>query len=147
MIATAWTCSYSDSHKMVGMNLKGHGIDVIDLRRIAKFITKNDDFLAGWFTAAELQELAIRDNRIETIGGRVAAKEATVKALGTGFAGDVSWQDVEIRSSGIETPEIVLSGGALRIAQSLGITRLFLSITHTKSLAMASVIAIDDVRG
>lgn len=129
------------------MNLKGHGVDIIDLSRIARFIANDDDFLEGWFTAEELRELATRKNRIETIGGRVAAKEATVKALGTGFAGDVSWQDVEIRSSGIEAPEIVLSGGALRTAQALGITRLFLSISHTKSIAMASVIAIGDARG
>jgi holo-[acyl-carrier protein] synthase len=132
---------------MVGMDLKGHGIDIIDLSRIARFIAKDDDFLAGWFTAQELRELSKRNNRVRTIGGRVAAKEATAKALGTGFAGDVSWQDVEVHSSGIEAPEIVLSGGALRTAQSLGVTRLFLSVTHTKSIAVASVIAIGDACG
>lgn len=126
------------------MALLGHGIDVIDLQQVALWIARDDEFIDGWFTKTEAEELRIRGIRPELVGGRVAAKEATAKALGTGFAGDVSWQDVEIHSDERGRPVIALSGGAERSAQALGVTRFLASISHTSTIAVASVIAIGD---
>ena len=115
---------------------------MVDLDRLSRLMAKDEDFLDGWFTTAELAEIEERGRRLEGVGGRVAAKEACVKALGTGFSGDVSWHDVEVRSPGDRPPELVLSAGALDAAARLGIGRLLLSISHTGSVAMASVIAV-----
>ena len=128
------------------MIIKGHGIDIIDLGRVATLISRGDDFVAGWFTAQEIDELGERKHRAETIGGRIAAKEAVVKALGTGFSGDVSWQDVEVKTLESGAPTIVLSGGALHAAQSQGITDILISISHTATMAMASAIAVGDFK-
>jgi len=126
------------------MIIKGHGIDVIELARITVLISRDDEFVAGWFTVQEIEELGTRKYRAETIGGRVAAKEAAVKALGTGFAGDVSWQDIQVKHLENGAPQIVLSGGALRIAHLLGITDILISISHTATMAVASAIAVSN---
>src|SRR5690349_21818528 len=71
------------------MRVLGHGVDVVDLPRIRPLLLKNDDFVLGWFTAMELEELGPRIRRADVVGGRVAAKEAVSKALGTGFSAEV----------------------------------------------------------
>jgi len=126
------------------MRIKGHGIDIIDLERVAKLVARGDDFIAGWFTVAEIEYLEGRKFRIEVVGGRIAAKEAVAKALGTGFSGDVSWQDIEVQTLPSGAPTILLSGGALNVAKSLGITEVLVSISHTASTAMASAIAVGE---
>ncbi len=124
------------------MHIMGHGVDIVELDRVVRLFEKGDDFLDGWFTEQEQREIESRGRPPEGIAGRVAAKEACVKALGTGFSGDVSWHDVEVRSPGGCTPQIVLSGGALAAAERMGITAWFLSISHTARAAIASVIAV-----
>jgi holo-[acyl-carrier protein] synthase len=126
------------------MRIKGHGIDVVDLSRIGKIVSRDEDFVQGWFSDREILRLWERRFRVEDIGERIAAKEAVVKALGTGFSGDVSWQDIEVDTLSCGSTKIVLSGGALNAAQSLGVTNLVVSISHTASLAMASVIAVGE---
>jgi holo-[acyl-carrier protein] synthase len=76
------------------------------------------------------------------MGGRVAAKEAAVKALGTGFTDAVSWHDVEILTNESGAPTVVLSGGARDIAKGLGVVRLMVSVSHGSTTAIASVIAL-----
>lgn len=122
------------------MEILGHGIDVVAVPRVAALLARNDDFLLGWFTTRELSQLAQRASQPDVIAGRVAAKEAVVKALGCGFDGDVSWQDVEILTTDPGAPTVALSGGAALVAERLGIKAIFLSISNETEISMASVI-------
>lgn len=124
------------------MNIIGHGVDVIEIARIEALLRRNGDFIDGWFTRREIEELGPRAGRPEVIGGRVAAKEAAVKALGTGFTDSVSWQDVEVLTSESGAPLLVLSAGALEVANRLGIARMVVSVSHSSTTAIASVIAV-----
>jgi holo-[acyl-carrier protein] synthase len=124
------------------MKIIGHGIDLVDARRVASLLLKNDDFLLGWFTNRELEELAGRASQPPIVAGRVAAKEAVVKALGCGFDDKVSWQDVEIFSTGSGAPTVHLSGGAADVANTSGVSAILLSISHEAHLTVASAIAV-----
>jgi holo-[acyl-carrier protein] synthase len=103
------------------MNILGHGVDVVDVSRIATLLAKGEDFILGWFTTRELGQLGERAAQANVIAGRVAAKEASVKALGCGFDDEVSWQDVEIVTSDAGAPSVHLSGGAAAVAARLGV--------------------------
>src|SRR5260370_36364913 len=76
--------------------------------------------------------------------GRLAAKEAVVKALGTGFSQGIAWSEVEIGRADSGAPAVVLSGRALEVAVELGVTRWHLSISDSPTYAAASAIAVDD---
>ena|SRR5437660_5049355 len=122
------------------MDIIGHGVDSIEIERVRGLLERSDDFLFGWFTEREIKELGVQVSRAEVVAGRVAAKEAVVKALGTGFNHAVSWQDVEIRD-GSSGPFVQLSGGALETAYGRGVSKMLLSTTHDRTKAIASVIA------
>jgi holo-[acyl-carrier protein] synthase len=124
------------------MSILGHGVDLVDCERIEQLLRKGDDFATGWFTDRELAQLGARADRANVIAGRVAVKEAVAKALGCGFAGDVSWHDVEVFASDAGAPRIELSGGALDVARSLGVTRVLVSVSNERTFAMASAIAL-----
>lgn len=125
------------------MHILGHGVDVVDVSRIANLLAKGEDFLHGWFTTRELGQLAERAIQAKVVAGRVAAKEASVKALGCGFDDEVSWQDVEILTSDAGAPSVHLSGGAAGVAARLGVVTVFVSISHEATMAIASAIAVD----
>lgn len=78
--------------------------------------------------------------RLERIAARFAAKEAAMKALGTGWGKGVSFHDIEVSGGGGERPAVELRGGALAAAQALRVTRLHLSMTHSAGVAVAVVI-------
>jgi holo-[acyl-carrier protein] synthase len=123
----------------------GHGVDVVDIGRIQKFLSVDaDDFLHGTFTRAERETESQEHDRAEFLAGRLAAKEAVVKALGTGFTGDISWQQVEIVRKESGQPTVQLSGAARAAAETLGANRWLVSISHTETVAFASAIAIQD---
>jgi holo-[acyl-carrier protein] synthase len=124
------------------MKILGHGIDLVDVQRVASLLTKNDDFLLGWFTSRELEELAERASQAPIIAGRVAAKEAVVKALGCGFNDEVSWQDVEILVAETGAPTVHLSGGAAGVADASGISSILVSISNEARMTVASAIAV-----
>jgi holo-[acyl-carrier protein] synthase len=127
------------------MQLIGHGIDIIELARIASSLrSSSDDFLEAIFTEAERGLAGEQAEWIGHYGGRLAAKEAVVKALGTGFTGEIAWTDVEILRLPSGQPEVRLSGGARAVADGLGVTRWLLSISHSNSFAVASAIAVSE---
>jgi holo-[acyl-carrier protein] synthase len=127
------------------MSIIGHGIDIVAIRRIAGLIDRYaEDFLEATFTLNERKEAESPETATAFFAGRFAAKEAVVKALGTGFFGDIAWTDVEILRQRTGAPNVHLSGGALAVAQSLGVTRWLVSISHDKSHAVASAIALSD---
>jgi holo-[acyl-carrier protein] synthase len=127
------------------MNIIGHGIDIVTIHRLADLISRSaEDFLGATFTTHEREEVESLETTTAYFAGRFAAKEAVVKALGTGFSGDIAWTDVEILRQPTGAPHVHLSGGALAVAQSLGVTRWLISISHDDSYAVASALALGD---
>ena len=121
-----------------------HGIDLVDVARIKQSITEHGQrFIDRCFTQqeADYAQSAKEPRNYERFAARFAAKEAVLKALGTGWANGIAWTDVEIRRQPSGAPTVYLSGKAAEIAEELGIAQLHLSMTHTSTQAMASVIA------
>lgn len=120
--------------------LVGTGIDIVEIERIAKSIERyGDRFLEKVFTAAEIAFCRRRKNFAESFAARFAAKEAGAKALGTGIQHGVTWKELEVRRLPGQRPTLHLTGRAREIADRLGVTHVSLSLTHTATLAMASV--------
>jgi holo-[acyl-carrier protein] synthase len=123
----------------------GHGVDVQDISRIRKILSfSEEDFLIATFTKAERSIEHGGQEHAEFLAGRLAAKEAVVKALGTGFAGDIACRHVEILRREGGQPEARLSGAAREASDALGITRWLVSISHSEVSAFASAIAVQD---
>jgi holo-[acyl-carrier protein] synthase len=120
----------------------GHGIDIVELSTIEQRLEAGEHWMEGTFTEAEQKEADPAPNRIQYFAGRYAAKEAVVKALGTGFTDEVTWLDVEVVRFPSGAPNARLSGSALAVAESLGVTRWFVSIGHRGAYAIASAIAL-----
>lgn len=127
------------------MSVIGHGIDLVEVAALRRWIDDpRDPLVPRCFAHDELVEIGEGPDRIERLAGRFAAKEAVLKALGTGFGAGVSFKDVVIRRKPGGPPEVFLSGGAALAARDLGVTDWRLSISHAGGLAMASAIAIGD---
>lgn len=125
------------------MSVIGHGIDLVELAALRRWIEDpRDPFVSRCFTADEIKEIGNGPDRIARLGGRFAAKEAVLKALGTGFGAGISFKDVVVRRKPGGPPEVVLSGRASSAAQDLGIIGWQLSISHTGDMAIASAIAL-----
>jgi holo-[acyl-carrier protein] synthase len=121
----------------------GHGIDVTDLGRVRVLLSKmEEDFLHSTFTATERETANLPEDRVPYFAGRLAAKEAVLKALGTGFTGNIAMRQVEIVRLDDGSPEVRLRGAAKEAADNLGIGRWLVSISHTETVAVASAIAV-----
>jgi holo-[acyl-carrier protein] synthase len=124
----------------------GVGIDLVEVDRIQALLEKNGDrFKQRVYTAGEI---AYCDSCAESAmhyAARFAAKEAVAKALGTGFAEGVSWADIEVLRGGSGAPTVALHGGAARVAAQAGVTRVLLSLTHTRTTAGASALLLSDI--
>ncbi|HHW09686.1 MAG TPA: holo-ACP synthase [Firmicutes bacterium] len=115
------------------------GVDLTEVDRIAYLAERyGTRFLGRIFTAAE-QELCGGDSR--RLAGRFAAKEAVMKALGTGWALGVGWQDIHIGNREGGAPVVHLTGKAAEVAAARGISRWHLSLSHTATAAIAMVVA------
>lgn len=124
------------------MRIIGHGIDLTPVDRIDRLLAEHGDrFLLRCFTPAEREYAQGRKKAAEHLAARFAAKEATLKALGTGWTGGIAWTDVEVVSTPSGAPILRLSGAAQRAAENLGITDWSLSLSHAGGVAAASVIA------
>jgi holo-[acyl-carrier protein] synthase len=122
----------------------GTGIDIAEVPRIAAAIERfGDRFLRRVFTENEIRYCDSKANRIERYAARFAAKEAALKAIGTGWKGGVAWTDVEVRRQPGGRPTIAFTGKAAEFAARLGVQRASLSLSHTKDQAIASVILED----
>ncbi len=125
------------------MPIAGHGIDLVEIARIRAMLDEHGQrFLDRCFTPAEQAYKADSRRRVEHLAARFAAKEAVLKALGTGLTGGIAWTDIEVISAASGAPQIVLHGSAKAAAANFSITSWVVSLTHTDSLAMASVIAM-----
>lgn len=124
------------------MQIEGIGTDIVDIDRIRSVILrKGQKFLERVFTGAELDYCLARKNPYPCLAARFAAKEAVLKALGTGLAG-CRWTDIEVSRSGYAAPEILLTGNTSRIAQNRGIIRVLISISHGGGTAVAFALAV-----
>ncbi len=124
----------------------GLGTDLVEVHRIERSLQRfGDHFLARIYTTGEIAYCqARRKSSAESFAARFAAKEAGAKALGTGISRGVTWTEFEVIRHPGQAPQLVLSGRAAQIAANLGIGHLTLSLTHTRGLAMAVVIAEGD---
>jgi holo-[acyl-carrier protein] synthase len=119
----------------------GMGIDVAEVKRIQAVIeSQAERFLRRVYTPEEVTYCEQFKNKFERYAGRFAAKEAAMKALGTGWSRGVRWVDVEIVRQRGGRPTICLKGTARKIADNLGVKHIALSITHTAEQAFAQVI-------
>ncbi len=119
----------------------GTGIDIAEVPRIAHSITRyGDRFLRRIFTEGEIQYCDSKANRMERYAARFAAKEAAMKALGTGWNHGVRWRDLEVRREPGGRPTLAFHGKAAEFAAKLGATHVALSLSHTASEAIAQVI-------
>ncbi len=119
----------------------GTGVDLAEVRRIREaFERYGDRFLHRIYTAGEIAYVERKANKFERYAGRFAAKEAGMKAIGTGWKRGVRWQDFEVANLPSGRPTLRLHGEAERIAATMGVTSISLSITHTSELGMAHVI-------
>ncbi len=126
------------------MAIVGHGIDLVEVERIAAMLADHGDrFLERCFTPAERAHGRGSKRYVEHLAARFAAKEAAMKAIGTGLDQGVTWHDVEIASEPSGQPKLALRGKAAEIASTLacgGKVRCWVSLSHTEKHAGASVI-------
>ena len=130
------------------MAIVGTGIDLVEVKRIAASIERfGDRFLQRVFTEAEIRYCRSKINANERFAARFAAKEAGMKALGTGWRGGVAWREVEVGREASGKPTLLFRGRAAEHAARLRMTRASLSITHTQEHAVAQVILESDSAG
>ncbi|MGA9389238.1 MAG: holo-[acyl-carrier-protein] synthase [Candidatus Sulfotelmatobacter sp.] len=119
----------------------GTGIDIAEVPRIRRSIERfGGRFLLRVFTAGEIEYCDSKANRAERYAARFAAKEAAMKALGTGWNHGVAWRDCEVVRLPGGRPSISFHGKAAELAAKLGIRNAALSISHTAEQAIAQVI-------
>ena len=127
------------------MNVVAHGIDLIECDRIAVMLDRHRvRFLRRVLTRAENERAEQYRVAVPFVAGRWAAKEAILKMIGTGWRGQIAWTDMEILPNELGEPIVTLRGETARRAEELGITRVMLSITHTKQYAAASALGVHE---
>ena len=122
----------------------GTGVDLAEVPRIRASIERfGARFIDRIYTPAEIAYVERKANRWERYAARFAAKEAGMKAIGTGWRRGVRWQDFEVANLRSGKPTLRLHGVAARVAEKLGVRNVSLSLTHTAEMGMAHVILED----
>jgi holo-[acyl-carrier protein] synthase len=122
----------------------GLGTDLVAIARVEALLARHGDrFLGRVFTAAERAECLGRARPAVHLAARWAAKEAAMKAIGTGWSLGVRWQELEVRSPGDVPPRLTLTGAAQSRAAALGIRQTLVSLSHDAEYALATVLATD----
>ena len=117
------------------------GVDIAEVARIKAAVERyGERFLKRVFTPEEIRYCTSKANTGERLAARFAAKEAGMKAIGTGLRRGVTWQDVEVVRQPSGRPSLRLSGKAAEFASALGCKRIHLSLSHTEEHAIAHVI-------
>ncbi|MFM8282860.1 MAG: holo-ACP synthase [Planctomycetaceae bacterium] len=128
------------------MRVLGIGTDITECLRIAQMIERHGELFVGRvYTPAEIDYCRARKLATQHFAGRWAAKEAVLKALGTGWRRGISWRDIEVISGPGGRPRTTLTGGAGDVAERLGIRSVLVSISHCRSFATAYAVALDEV--
>ena len=125
------------------MTVIGIGTDIIECLRIAKMIERHGElFLTRVYTSHEIEYCTARKASTQHYAGRFAAKEAVLKALGTGWTRGIHWRDIEVKNEMGGKPGIILGGAASELAAKLGITEMLISISHCRTHATAYALAV-----
>jgi len=112
----------------------------MDVERIAQSLERTARLRDRLFTPAEIAYCEQHASKYEHYAGRFAAKEAVLKALQTGWSGGIGWQDVEILPSDEGPPRLLITGLARKRLEEMGVNRWHISLSHTKSYAVAQVV-------
>lgn len=127
------------------MRIIGHGIDLVEVARIKEMLERHSDrFLERCFTAPEAAYADSSRRRVEHLAARFAAKEAALKALGTGLRDGMSWTEIEVVLQPSGQPTLEIRGRTAEVATGMGITRWLVSLSHTEQSAVASVLAVGE---
>ena len=119
----------------------GSGIDIAEVPRIRNSIDRfGERFLKRIYTTAEIRYCKSKANSVERYAARFAAKEAAMKALGTGWSRGVRWRDIEVSREPGGRPTLVFHGKAAEFAGRIGTLHVALSLSHTTEQAIAQVI-------
>ncbi|MGO9231222.1 MAG: holo-[acyl-carrier-protein] synthase [Bryobacteraceae bacterium] len=122
----------------------GTGVDLAEVPRVRHLIERfGSRFVERVYTPAEIAYVERKANRFERFAARFAAKEAGMKAIGTGWRHGVTWQDFEVANLPSGKPTLRLHGVAARVAERLGVRNISLSLTHTAEYGMAHLILED----
>lgn len=129
------------------MALAGVGVDMVEIARMEKVIARRPSFTKRVFTESECAYCNRMARPAQHYAARFAAREAVLKALGTGFSHGIGLTDVSVARNEAGRPEVVLAGRALEIAREQGVREVALSLSYTHDVAVASAVAVtDDVR-
>lgn len=125
------------------MEILGIGTDIIEVPRIGKMIEQHGElFLRRVYTEREIHYCQGRKHAFEHFAGRWAAKEAILKAIGTGWSRGICWTDLEVRHDPSGCPRVLVRGGARDAALDRGISEIRVSISHCRTYATAFSIAL-----
>jgi len=124
-------------------NIIGIGTDITECLRIARMIERHGElFINRVYTPYEVRYCQSRAQATQHFTGRWAAKEAILKAIGTGWRRGIGWRDVEVRNEPSGKPIVALGGGAKEVVEQLGISDILISISHCHTHATAYAIAL-----
>lgn len=118
----------------------GIGLDIVEVERIAKALRGSKSITERVFTPEEIRYCSQRKNKYQHFAGRFAAKEAALKALGTGWQAGIRWRDVETTAGPMGQPQLTLYGRAAAIFKESKARRSLLTITHATDYAVACVV-------
>ncbi len=118
----------------------GLGVDIVEVDRIRRALENQPKMVRKVFTKQEAEYCTARKNRYQHFAGRFAAKEAALKALGTGWAEGIRWRDVEVSALPSGQPRLHFHGRAAEVFESLDADTSLLTITHARGYAVAVVI-------
>jgi holo-[acyl-carrier protein] synthase len=128
--------------------LIGIGTDITECLRIARMIERHGElFIGRVYTPDEIKYCQSRKQSTQHFTGRWAAKEAILKALGTGWRRGISWRDIEIRNEPGGKPVVAVRGGVKDAVEQLGVGEIQVSISHCRSHATALAIAVGKAKG
>ncbi|MBA3960562.1 MAG: holo-ACP synthase [Chthoniobacterales bacterium] len=123
------------------MSILGIGVDVVDCDRIQSSMERfGDRFLGRIFTAGEIAYSKSMKFPARHFAARFAAKEALSKAFGTGIGKAMGWRDLNVQKKESGEPFVVLSGGAKKMADERGVTKVWISLSHTDRIGMATIV-------
>jgi holo-[acyl-carrier protein] synthase len=121
----------------------GIGADITECLRIARMIERHGElFINRVYTPEEIKYCQSRKQATQHFTGRWAAKEAILKALGTGWRRGISWRDIEVRNEPSGRPVVAVRGGVKDAVEQLGVGEILVTISHCRSHATACAIAV-----
>jgi holo-[acyl-carrier protein] synthase len=127
------------------VTIAGIGVDLVSIPRMREMIDRwQDRFLRRVFTEGEIAYCRARPDPAPHFAARFAAKEAGLKALGTGLQFGVRWRELEVRRERTQAPTLILSGRSREIGLGKGGSRMLLSLTHEGDYALAQAMLVDD---